>query len=77
MDLLVVASLSSRAVAFLATAGGFVSLVSGLFAWLALVINAGRSGFYEELARYVNLGLAIGFAFGLLGGLIAAAFDLH
>jgi len=49
---------------FLAPAAVNASLitsVSGFFAAVALVTHAGRSGVYDELARQVNIGLALGF----------------
>ena len=38
-----------------------ITSVSGFFAAVALVTHAGRADDYEELARAVNVGLAIGF----------------
>ena len=74
---LAIPDLGSRFAAAGAAIAAIVAITSGGLAWLHLMINAGRANFYEELGHYVDLGVALGFAFGIPGALTAFAFDLH
>jgi hypothetical protein len=77
VTLLAISHLGSRFTAAGAALATVISIASGGLAWLHLVINAGRSNFYDELSRYVDMGIAIGFGLGLVGAATAFAFNLH
>lgn len=71
------ADIGSRFAAAGAAVGAVLSIASGGLAWLHLLINAGRDDFYAELSKYVDLGVALGFALGLPTAAAAFAFNLH
>jgi hypothetical protein len=69
--------LGSRLTAAGAAVATMVTVCSGGLAWLCLIINSGRRNFYDELSRFVNVGLGIGFGLSIPSAVIVFLVNLH